>query len=147
MLYGSGGISMGSSAISRLVASVVVALALAQQANGHEDGYDNGDNGYRGRRSTWELSTSLLFHRYFEPFHRVPSARACRDRCVNDRHCGGWTYYDANFREAGPYSYKLQRVCVLGAGVKDKRAGNRPGRTSGVVGPPPGDDDYRSREE
>src|SRR5262245_34087986 len=149
MLYGSGGFSMGSSAIARLGALVVVALALSASlpATGQEDGDDNEDNGYADRRSTWELGTSLLFRRYFEPFPRVPSARACRDRCVNDRRCGGWTYYDANFREAGPYSYKLQRVCVLGAGVKDKKAGNRTGRTSGVVGGPRRDDDYRSREE
>src|SRR5262245_43960029 len=143
------GIIMGSSAISWLGALVIVALALSASppANGQEDGYDNGDNENADRRSTWELGTSLLFRRYFEPFPRVPTARACRDRCVNDRRCGGWTYYDANFREAGPYSYKLQRVCVLGAGVKDKKTGSRSGRTSGVVGGPRRDDDYRSREE
>ena len=49
------------------------------------------------------------------------------------RRCTGWTYYDANFNEAGRYSYRLQRLCVLGSGVKSKQSGSRPGRTSGVV--------------
>jgi hypothetical protein len=115
----------------RLGASAVLALALAAAPQAQDDeGYDNGRE---ARRSTWELSTSLTFKRYLEPFERTSSARACRNRCVENRRCTGWTYYDANFREAGDLSYKLQRVCVLGAGVRDRQSGNRPGRTSGVV--------------
>jgi hypothetical protein len=124
---------MRTSAILRLGASVVVALlSLFCVAQGQEDdeGYGNGNE---ARRSTWEPSTSLAFQRYFEPFPRLPSARACRDRCVYDRRCTGWTYYDPNFSEAGEQSYRLQRVCVLGAGLRDRRSGTRPGRTSGVV--------------
>jgi hypothetical protein len=121
---------MGSSADFRVAAALVVALALVAPLQA--EGYDH-ENGTR--RSTWELSTSLAFHRYFEPFPRVASARACRDLCVENRSCKGWTYYDPHFQEAGAQSYKLQRVCVLGAGLKDKKSGNRPGRTSGVVHP------------
>ncbi len=86
-----------------------------------------------GRKFTRDLNTSLTFSRYLEPFPRVDSARACRDRCAGNRRCTGWTYYDGNFNEAGRYSYRLQRLCVLGAGVRNKQAGNRPGRTSGVL--------------
>jgi hypothetical protein len=127
---------MGRSGCLRLAASAVipaiVALALSAPLQARDD-----DGGWEGedwmRRSTWELSTSLTFHRYFEPFERVSSARACRNRCVRNRGCSGWTFYDANFREAGDLSYRLQRVCVLGSGVKDRKFGRMPGRTSGVV--------------
>jgi hypothetical protein len=121
---------MASSADFRLAAALVAALALATPLQA--EGYDH-ENGTR--RSTWELSTSLTFYRYFEPFPRVASARACRNLCVENQRCSGWTYYDAHFQEAGTRSYKLQRVCVMGAGLKDKKSGNRPGRTSGVVHP------------
>lgn len=137
----------GSSARLRRGASLVLALFLAlalapapraadYDGDPPEDRYDKeddrGDNG-SGRKSTWELNTSLTFYRYLEPFPRVDSARACRDRCSDHRRCTGWTYYDANFNEAGRYSYRLQRLCVLGSGVKSKQSGSRPGRTSGVV--------------
>jgi hypothetical protein len=139
---------MRTSAILRLGACVVVALlflSCVAQAQEDDDGYGNGNE---ARRSTWEPSTSLAFQRYLEPFPRVASARACRDRCMYDRRCTGWTYYDDNFSEAGEQSYRLQRVCVLGAGLRDRRSGNRPGRTSGVVRadePPEGD--YRPRRD
>jgi hypothetical protein len=136
---------MRSSARLRLgawgAASVVLMLALggapqAQPQDQDDEPYDNGyRNGYDDRRSTWEPNTSLVFKRYLEPFPRVPSARACRNRCVGERHCTGWTYYDPNFREAGDISYRLQGVCVLGDGLKDRKFGSMPGRTSGVVRP------------
>jgi hypothetical protein len=126
---------MGSTASFRLGAAAIMWLALSASAQARDE-----ENGGWTRRSTWEPGTSLTFHRYFQPFSRVDSPRACRDRCVQDNRCTGWTYYDANFRDGGPYSYKLQRVCVLGAGLKDRQFGNRPGRTSGVVRPV-GEDD------
>jgi PAN domain-containing protein len=123
---------MGLSGYLRLAASVVVALALSVSLQARDDeGAD--EDGHWMRRSTWELSTSLTFHRYLEPFERASSAYACRNRCVRNRRCTGWTYYDANFREAGDLSYRLQGVCVLGAGLKDRKYGSMPGRTSGVV--------------
>ena len=114
------------------VISAVVAVALSASVQARDDNDGEQDEPWM-RRSTWELSTSLSFQRYFEPFERVPSARACRDRCVRNRGCAGWTFYDANFREAGDLSYRLQRVCVLGARLKDRKFGSMPGRTSGVV--------------
>jgi hypothetical protein len=135
----------GSSAGLRIGASLVLALFLtvapgptpwAADYDGDAPDYIP-DKDYAGsdggRKSTWELSTSLTFYRYLEPFTRVESARACRDLCSDLRRCTGWTYYDASFNEAGRYSYRLQRLCVLGSGVKSKQSGNRPGRTSGVV--------------
>src|SRR5262245_52481621 len=135
------GRAMRSSARLRLGAtvatSVVLALALFAVPQAQED--DESDSGYRNgredRRSTWEPNTSLTFKRSLEPFPRVPSARACRNRCVEEHRCTGWTYYDPNFREAGDISYKLQGICVLGDGLRDRRFGTMPGRTSGVVRP------------
>jgi hypothetical protein len=117
---------------------MVLAFAAAPRAADYDllpepDVWPEQDERQDSRRSTWELNTSLSFYRYLEPFPRVDSARACRHRCVSHSHCTGWTYYDANFNEAGRYSYRLQRLCVLGAGVKNKQSGNRPGRTSGVL--------------
>lgn len=127
---------MGPSGYLRLAASAaipaIVALALSGSLQARDD--DNGDEDEHWmRRSTWELGTSLAFHRYIEPFERVSSARACRDLCVRRRRCSGWTYYDSAFREAGDLSYRLQRVCVLGSGLKERKYGSMPGRTSGVV--------------
>jgi PAN domain-containing protein len=132
---------MGPSALLRLGASIIVALALCGALRAQEDD-DDYPNGNGDRRSTWEPSTSLVFQRYFEPFPRVSSPRACRDKCMSDRRCTGWTYYDANFREAGDQSYRLQRICVLGAGLRDRKSGNRPGRTSGVVRGQGQEEDY-----
>ena len=129
----------GASARLRLGATLVMVLMLAAAPRAAD--YDRRSpmsglsrhDGHDGRKSTWELNTSLTFSRYLEPFPRVDSARVCRNRCASNRRCTGWTYYDANFNEAGRYSYRLQRLCVLGAGVKNKQSGNRPGRTSGVL--------------
>jgi PAN domain-containing protein len=124
---------MGPSGYLRLAASAVMAVALSAslQARDPDDGGEDGEPWMR--RSTWELSTSLTFQRYLEPFERVSSAHACRNRCVRNRRCTGWTYYDATFGDAGEASYRLQRVCVLGAGLKERTHGSMPGRTSGVV--------------
>ena len=122
-----------ASAAATLAIALVTVLATALPAalQARDDGGDEDDTWLR--RSTWELNTSLIFYRYLEPFERVSSAHACRNRCVRNRRCSGWTYYDANFRDAGELSYRLQRVCVLGAGLKDRKYGTMPGRTSGVV--------------
>jgi len=128
---------MGPSGYLRLAAAsagvaLMMALALAASVQARDD--DSGEeNDPWMRRSTWELNTSLTFNRYIEPFERVSSARACRNRCVRHPRCTGWTYYDPNFREAGDLSYRLQRICVLGAALKDRKFGGMPGRTSGVV--------------
>jgi hypothetical protein len=116
----------------------MAAASLAADYDGERPDYvpsypEEDDGSGTGRRSTWELSTSLTFYRYLDPFPRVDSARVCRNRCANDRQCTGWTYYDANFNDAGRLSYKLQRLCVLGAGVRTRQSGNRPGRISGEL--------------
>jgi hypothetical protein len=119
--------------LSWLLLAPVAALLLSTALLAADIDYPEDDPEYPGRRSTWELNTSLTFYRYLEPFPRVDTARACRNRCASDRRCAGWTYYDAEFKEAGRYSYRLQRVCVLGSGIKSKQSGNRPGRISGVL--------------
>jgi PAN domain len=130
----------GASAGLRLGATLVMVLAFAAAPRAADydllpepDVWPEQDDRPDGRKSTWELNTSLTFYRYLEPFPRVDSARACRNRCASHRRCTGWTYYDATFNEAGRYSYRLQGLCVLGAGVKHMQSGNRPGRTSGVL--------------
>ena len=80
------------------------------------------------RVSSFHPDSSLTFHRYFEPFPRVNVATACRDLCIRDTRCTGWTWY------ADPaVSERLHRACVLGAGLKDSQIGNRPGRFAGIV--------------
>jgi hypothetical protein len=142
MALGSPRLRLGASLIPASVLALVLTLALAATPwaadyDGDAPDYDRQDReddaGYSARKSTWELNTSLSFHRYLEPFPRVDGARACRDRCANNPRCTGWTYYDASFNGAGRFSYRLQRLCVLGAGIKNKQSGNRPGRTSGVM--------------
>ena len=128
---------------SRLAALLVMTLGLIVAAGAADFNYpslpeENGafpeDNGRHGvRRSTWEQSTSLTFRRYLEPFRRLQSAHECRDRCVSDRRCTGWIYYHADFRNAGRFSDRLQGVCVLGADLKERKSGDRPGRTAGEV--------------
>ena len=68
-----------ASAVTTLAATLVMAFVAAfvsarsLQAR-DDDGWD--ENEPWTRRSTWELSTSLTFHRYLEPFERVSSAHA-----------------------------------------------------------------------
>lgn len=131
-----------SSTRSRLAASLVMALGLTVAAGAADFNYPTlteendtfpEDNGRQGvRRSTWEHNTSLTFRHYLEPFRRLHTAHECRDSCVSDRRCTGWIYYHPDFRSAGRFSYRLQGVCVLGAGLKE-RSGDRPGRTAGEV--------------
>jgi len=80
------------------------------------------------RVSSMHADSSMTFHQYFEPFPRVDSAEACRDTCIANAQCTGWTWYEDN-----PEFNTLRRACILGAGLKDSQIGNRRGRTSGVV--------------
>ena len=83
--------------------------------------------------STWEPSTSLTFHQYFEPFPRVDSPQACRDVCLRDTRCTGWTYYHADFEAKTPEGNTLRRACILGASLKGRTSGTAVGRTSGQI--------------
>jgi hypothetical protein len=85
-----------------------------------------------GRTSTLEPNSSMTFQKYFEPFPRVDTPEACRDTCVRDTRCTGWTYYHATFQSKTPDGNQLKRACILGSGLKDRRS-NAPGRTSGEV--------------
>jgi len=81
------------------------------------------------RASSFEANSSLTFHQYLEPFPRTTNAEACRDDCVSDRRCTGWTWYDQ--REANPAP--LRGVCIKGAGLKERRIGDAFGRTAGEI--------------
>lgn len=80
------------------------------------------------RVSSFHADSSMTFHRYFEPFPRVDSAVACRDICIRDTRCTGWTWY-----QNLPANETLRRACILGAGLKDSQIGNRPGRFAGTI--------------
>jgi hypothetical protein len=88
----------------------------------------------RGRDYMWLPETSLTFERNFEPFARVDTMDACRDICLKDERCSGWTYYHSDFVGAGPRETwePLRRACVVGASIKERNLG-APGRTSGVI--------------
>ena len=81
------------------------------------------------RVSSFEPNTSITFHQYLEPFPRTPSAEACREDCVADARCTGWTWYDQ--RESN--HPQLRGVCIKGAGLKDRRSGDADGRTAGEI--------------
>jgi len=112
---------MGSAVNFRLGMSVFMVLALCGSVAAQ-----------RARSSTLETNTSLTFHQYLHPFPRLGSAQACRDTCVRDSRCTGWTYYHADF-DGSADARKLRRMCILGAGLKDRQSGNKPGRTSGEI--------------
>jgi hypothetical protein len=92
------------------------------------------------RTSTVEPDTSLTFNRYFEPFARVDTPQACRDICLKDRRCTGWTYYHPSFVGSGPRETweTLLRTCVIGAGLKHRWSGDARGRTAGEIRSRPG---------
>lgn len=81
------------------------------------------------RVSSFEANSSLTFHQYLEPFPRTMTAEACRDDCIADPRCTGWTWYDQ--REANPSP--LRGVCIKGAGLKERRIGDASGRTAGEI--------------
>jgi len=81
------------------------------------------------RVSTFESNSSMTFHRYLEPFPRADAPEQCRDLCIRDVRCTGWTYYED--LERNPE--QLRRVCIMGAGLKDRRSGDAFGRTAGEI--------------
>lgn len=80
------------------------------------------------RTSSFHANSSMTFHRYFEPFPRVNAAAACRDICIRDRRCTGWTWYQDTYANE-----TLRRACILGAGLKSSKIGDRPGRFAGII--------------
>jgi hypothetical protein len=81
------------------------------------------------RVSSFEPNSSMTFHQYLEPFPRTPTAEACRDDCVADSRCTGWTWYEPI--ESNPQP--LRGVCIKGAGLKDRRIGDARGRSAGEI--------------
>ena len=81
------------------------------------------------RTSSFHENSSMTFHRYLEPFPRVDTPDACRDACIADTRCSGWTWYE----NIAANDSRLRRVCIMGAGLKDQRIGDAPGRHAGLV--------------
>jgi hypothetical protein len=81
------------------------------------------------RTSSLHLNSSMTFHQYLEPFPSFDNAEACRDACVAYARCSGWTWYE----NIEANDSRLRRVCIMGAGLKDQRIGNAPGRHAGLV--------------
>jgi hypothetical protein len=81
------------------------------------------------RTSSLHLNSSMTFQQYLEPFPSFDSAEACRDACVANARCGGWTWYE----NVATNDSRLRRVCIMGTGLKDQRIGDAPGRHAGLV--------------
>ena len=81
------------------------------------------------RTSSLHLNSSMTFHQYLEPFPSFDNPEACRDACVADARCSGWTWYE----NIEANDSRLRRVCVMGTGLKDQRIGDAPGRHAGLV--------------
>jgi hypothetical protein len=81
-----------------------------------------------GRTSTMEPNVSLKFSRYLEPFAQVDTPEECRDVCINDKRCSGWTYYHSTFKGG----VRHLRMCVVGTGLQSRKA-DMDDRTSGVI--------------
>lgn len=99
-----------------LVAAFCMIIAMSAQAQGV-------------RTSSLHLNSSMTFHQYLEPFSSFDSAEACRDACVANARCSGWTWYE----NIETNDSRLRRVCIMGANLKDQRIGNAPGRHAGLV--------------
>lgn len=81
------------------------------------------------RTSSLHLNSSMTFHQYLEPFSSFDNAEACRDACVANARCSGWTWYE----NIEANDSRLRRVCIMGTGLKDQRIGSAPGRHAGLV--------------
>ncbi|HEY7609697.1 MAG TPA: PAN domain-containing protein [Alphaproteobacteria bacterium] len=82
-----------------------------------------------GRRSSVQPNSSHTFHQYLEPFPSADTAELCRDACVADVRCAGWTWYEND----ASHPQQLRRVCIMGAGLKDSVIGTAPNRSAGLV--------------
>ncbi len=86
----------------------------------------------RAQTSTMEPGTSMTFIEYFEPFPLADNAAACRDICLKNSRCTGWTYYQPDFVGSVQHWETLLRKCIVGAGLKNRNKA-APGRTSGEI--------------
>lgn len=99
---------------------VMAAACLAAASIAHAQGV---------RTSSFHPNSSMTFHQYLEPFPRFDNAGACRDACVANARCAGWTWYE----NIEANDSRLRQVCIMGAGLKDQRIGDAPGRHAGLV--------------
>ncbi len=103
------------------------------------------------RISGWEPDTSLHFSRTLDPSVYVDNPETCRELCMEDERCTGWTYHHPEFTGEGARETwePLRGACVMGK-VIGRNMQKAPGRTSGMLTeifrcPPPRPGvDYRS---
>ena len=80
--------------------------------------------------STFEEDVSMQFEVYLAPFGKVNNASACRDICLKEPLCEGWTYYHADYKGAMKGSEELPQVCFIGRSIVE-RLTDMPGRFRG----------------
>ena len=107
--------------VSRVLLAALMCAAIFVCAEGQE-----------GRTSSLEASMSLGFQVYLAPFAKVDTAAACRDICLKDTRCEGWTYYHSDYKDTLAGSEDLPRTCIVGGRINE-RIPNMPGRTSGQI--------------
>jgi hypothetical protein len=95
------------------------------------------------RYSGWEPDTSLQFERTLEPSVYVGTPEACREICLKEKRCTGWTYYHPEFTGEGARETwePLRGACFMGTAI-GRNMQKAPGLTSGMVSvvwdcPPP----------
>ncbi len=84
--------------------------------------------------SSWEPDTFLIFERTLEPSVYVGTPEACREICLKDKRCTGWTYYHPEFTGEGARETwePLPGACVMGTAIA-RNMQKAPGLTSGMV--------------
>ena len=72
----------------------------------------------------------MQFQVYLDPVGKVDNASACRDICLKEPLCEGWTYYHPDYKGAMKGSEELTQICFVGRSILE-RLTDMPGRTSG----------------
>jgi hypothetical protein len=87
------------------------------------------------RRSSWEADTSMRFEGTLEPAARARTAETCRDICLKDERCTGWTYDHSEViaDRQRENSEPLRSTCVMGTGTPTRNSEKAPGLTSGMI--------------
>jgi hypothetical protein len=87
------------------------------------------------RRSSWEADTSMGFEGTLEPAARAGTAETCRDICLKDERCTGWTYDHSEViaDRQRENSEPPRGTCVKGTGTTTRNSQKAPGLTSGMI--------------
>jgi hypothetical protein len=90
------------------------------------------------RYSGWEPNTSMRFGRTLEPSIYVGAPEVCRELCLKDERCQGWTYYHPEYTGDAPREVwePLRGTCVMGTGTTIRNRQKAPGLTSGMITTP-----------